>query len=244
MSPDGSAGTQTPDERQRIAAAALVEAECGARRSSSDGQARDRAGQPAGSARSGQGPDPRDVRGRKEGARGRRGRTAEPGPDREPAAEADPESVAREIVLRKLTAQQRSRSELAKALKQRDVPDDAAGVVLDRMEAVGLVNDAAFAESWVQSRQGRRNLSRRALRQELARKGVARDDIDSALSRVEPDDEIEAATALAEKKLRSMRGLERDVKYRRLAGALARRGFSAGLTSQVLASVLDADEIP
>ena len=70
------------------------------------------------------------------------------------------------------------------------------------------------------------------------RKGVDRDDIDNALSTVEPDDELAAATALAEKKLRSMRGLERDVKYRRLAGALARRGFSAGLTSQVLSSVL------
>lgn len=147
--------------------------------------------------------------------------------------------MARDIVLRKLTAQQRSRSELAKALKERDVPDDAAGQVLDRMEDVGLVDDAAFAESWVQSRQSRRGLSRRALRQELFNKGVDREDIDDALSAVTPEDELAAATALAEKKLRAMPGLERDVTYRRLAGALARRGFSAGLTSQVLASLLD-----
>ena len=147
-------------------------------------------------------------------------------------------------MLRQLTAQQRSRSELAKTLKQREVPDDAAGVVLDRMEEVGLVDDATFAESWVQSRQSRRGLSRRVLRQELVRKGVAGEDIDNALSMVGRDDELAAATALAEKKLRSMRGLDRQVQYRRLASALARRGFSSGLTAQVLSSVLGETDDP
>ncbi|HEY9290428.1 MAG TPA: regulatory protein RecX [Microlunatus sp.] len=243
---DTDARSRTQDERRRIAAAALRAAERAAREPESERSARQRSDQesdrrdrvdreldPPRDV-----PDPRDVRGRREGVRVRRRKSAEPDRDRQAGPEADPESVAREIVLRQLTAQQRSRSELAKALKQRDVPDDAADVVLDRMEDVGLVDDAAFAESWVQSRQSRRSLSRRALRQELVRKGVDRDDIDNALSTVEPDDELAAATALAEKKLRSMRGLERDVKYRRLAGALARRGFSAGLTSQVLSSVL------
>lgn len=232
-------GLPTTEERRRIAAAALAEAERAARGSKAkSGPARHRAGHADGSDRTESEPDRRDVRGRKEAVRVRRRKADEPDPDREPGSDADPEAVAREIVLRKLTAQQRSRSELAKVLKERDVPDDAADVVLDRMEDVGLVDDAAFAESWVQSRQSRRGLSRRALRQELVRKGVARDDIDDALSAVGPEDELAAATALAEKKLRTMGGLEREVTYRRLAGALARRGFSPGLISQVLASVL------
>lgn len=154
--------------------------------------------------------------------------------------DADPESVARTIVLRKLAAQARTRQELAKALAARQVPEDVAGHVLDRMEAVGLVDDAAFAHDWVQSRQQRRHLSASALRRELQNKGVDRDQIDEALSDVETDDELVAAEALAEKKLRSMTGLARDVQYRRLAGALARRGFSAGVTSTVLRRVLDA----
>ncbi|WP_168207547.1 regulatory protein RecX [Microlunatus elymi] len=222
-------GARSRDERQQIAAAALAEAEQAVRQPAPRRSARQQEQQQ---------PDPRDVRGRREGVRTRRRKVADTDSDRQPGPEADPESVAREIVLRKLTAQQRSRSELAKALKERDVPDDAADVVLDRMEEVGLVDDAAFAESWVQSRQSRRGLSRKALRHELVRKGVDRDDIDNALATVEPDDELAAATALAEKKLRTMSGLDRQVKYRRLAGALARRGFSPGLTSQVLSSVL------
>lgn len=162
-------------------------------------------------------------------------------PDRDLGPEADPEAVAREIVLRKLTAQARSRGELAKALAQRNVPEETAAAVLDRFEEVGLVDDGAFAESWVRSRQSRRHLSKRVLRQELVRKGVGRDEIDNALEQVDPDDEHQAARELAAKKLRTMSGLDRTVKYRRLAGALGRRGFGPGTISQVLSEVLDAD---
>jgi regulatory protein len=181
------------------------------------------------------------------GRRSRRGRRSQAPPPDDLGPDADPEAMAREIVLRKLTAQARSRSELAKALKQRAVPEDAASAVLDRMEEVGLVDDAAFADAWVRSRQSRRHLSRRALRQELVRKGVERDDIDNALEQVGSDDEYESAKALAAKKARGMSGLDRQVQYRRLAGALARRGFSSGVSGRVLQEVLDAsgdDETP
>lgn len=156
--------------------------------------------------------------------------------------EADPEGVARTIVLRKLAAQARTRHELATALSAREVPEDVAEAVLDRMEAVGLVDDEAFARDWVESRQQRRHLSRSALRRELQTKGIDRDQIDEAVAGVETDDEVGAALALAQKKFRSLQGLERNVQYRRLAGALARRGFSAGVTATVLSQVLDPQD--
>lgn len=150
----------------------------------------------------------------------------------------DPEGVARGVVLRKLTAQSRTRHELDQALRAKDVPQDAARTVLDRMEEVGLVNDATFAHDWVESRQQRRQLSRSALRRELQTKGVDRDHIDEALATVDTDDEYEAARSLAERRARSMSGLAREVRYRRLAGVLARRGFSGELCGRVLAEVL------
>jgi regulatory protein len=156
--------------------------------------------------------------------------------------DADPETVARTIVLRKLAAQARTRHELAKALASREVPEDVAEQVLDRMETVGLVDDAAFARDWVQSRQQRRHLSKSALRRELQSKGVDRDQIDQAVADVEGVDELEAAEALAVKKLRTMSGLPREVQYRRLAGALARRGFGSGVTSAVLSRVLSPSQ--
>lgn len=152
--------------------------------------------------------------------------------------EADPESVARTIVLRKLTAQDRTRAELADALRAKDVPDQVAHRVLDRMEEVGLVDDARFADAWVRSRQQRRGMSALALRRELNRKGVDPDLTDAALDQVDPDDEYTAALALAEKKFRTMGGLQPDVAKRRLAGALARRGFGSGLVWRVVREVL------
>ena len=195
----------------------------------------------------GESDEPPARRGRSGTASARRsGRGSGPGRrgEQAPAAggddvEADPEGVARTIVLRKLAAQARTRHELASALASREVPEDVAEKVLDRMEAVGLVDDEAFARGWVASRQQRRHLSRSALRRELQTKGVDRDQLDDAVAEVESDDEVEAALALATKRFRSMQGLERDVQYRRLAGALARRGFSGAVASTVLSRVLD-----
>lgn len=154
-------------------------------------------------------------------------------------ADGDPASVARTTVLRKLAVQARTRHELAKALTARQVPEDVAHQVLDRFEQVGLINDATFARDWVESRQQRRHLSASALRRELQRKGVDREIVDTAVGEVASEDELRAARALAEKKLRAVTGLPREVQYRRLAGALARRGFSGAVTTAVIGPLLD-----
>lgn len=158
----------------------------------------------------------------------------DPKADREADPEADPEAVARQIVLRKLTAQARTRQELATALAAKRVPDEAAAVVLDRFTELGLIDDAQFARDWVESRQGRRGLSRRALRRELQNRGVDPEHIDEALAPVGSDEELAAARHLMEKKVRTMGRLDPEVRYRRLAGALARRGFAGGVIGTVL----------
>ena len=122
------------------------------------------------------------------------------------------------------------------------MPPEATQQVLDHLEAVGLVDDEKLARDWVESRQARRHLSRSALRRELQAKGVDRDDIEAALEQVSRDDELRAARALAGKKLDAMVGLGHDVRRRRVAGALARRGFSSDVISRVLADVLGGSD--
>src|SRR5580704_16488405 len=105
------------------------------------------------------------------------------------AAEAerdDPESVARLICLRLLTAAPRTQAELAAALRQRGIPDDAAEAVLARFAEVKLIDDATFARAWVESRHHSRGLAARALGAELRRKGVAPEDIAGALEELDP----------------------------------------------------------
>lgn len=153
--------------------------------------------------------------------------------------EQEQEQQARTVVLRKLSAQARTRSELSEALRAKDIPDDVAGRVLDRMDEVGLVDDATFARDWVASRQQRRHLSRRKLADELRAKGVAPELVDDALVDVADDDEYEAAMALAQRKLASLSRHDLTVQRRRLAGMLERRGFAVELIHRVLSEVLE-----
>jgi regulatory protein len=84
-------------------------------------------------------------------------------PESEDGPDADQESVARRILLERLTGAPRSRAELEKSLAKKHVPAHVARKLLDRFTEVGLVDDEAFARAWVESRQRGRGLARRAL---------------------------------------------------------------------------------
>ncbi len=168
-------------------------------------------------------------------------KTAEPGADLDTGPDADPESVARKILLDQLTGRARTRSELADKLAGRNVPDDVATRLLDRFEEVGLIDDAGFAREWVEQRQSGRGLARRALAQELRRKGIDDELAREVLDEIDPDDEVEVARALVRAKLRSMRGLDRDKAVRRLVGMLARKGHSSSVAFRVVKEELDVD---
>ncbi|WP_431830678.1 regulatory protein RecX [Propioniciclava flava] len=138
--------------------------------------------------------------------------------------------------LRLLDSRARSRAELVEAMAKKAVPEAVIAEVLDRFEDVGLVDDAQFAALWVEGQQ-RRMKSGRVLRQELRRKGVSDDVITEALDETADDADYTAALAFAQKRARSMTGLTPEVRYRRLAGALARRGFAPGLCHRVVHEV-------
>lgn len=140
-------------------------------------------------------------------------------------------------MLRKLDARAHSRDELARALEGKEVPSPVAERVLDRFEELGLVDDADFAARWTASRHGARGLSRRAVGEELRRKGVEREVIDSALAQISEDDELEAATDLARRKWRAGAGVPQDRLTRRVLAALARKGYGPDQAWQALRRV-------
>ncbi|WP_369273811.1 recombination regulator RecX [Streptomyces sp. R11] len=154
---------------------------------------------------------------------------------------ADPVEQARAICLRLLTGTPRTRKQLADALRKREIPDDAAEEVLSRFEEVGLINDSAFADAWVESRHHGRGLARRALAQELRTKGVDSTLIDAAVSQLDSEQEETTARELVARKLRSTRGLDRDKRLRRLAGMLARKGYPEGMALRVVRQALEEE---
>jgi regulatory protein len=158
---------------------------------------------------------------------------------------ADPDEVARRILLDQLTGRARSRSELAARLSRKGVPDEVADRVLTRFAEVGLVDDTAFAQEWVRSRQAGRGLARRALAVELRGKGVADAVAAKALATVTTDDEDAAARDLVRHRLGRLRGpratpADRTALARRLSGMLARRGYSAETAFKVVREELEA----
>ena len=107
---------------------------------------------------------------------------------------------------------------------------------------VGLIDDAAFARAWVESRHYSRGLAGRALSAELKQRGVAADEIRAAIDeQLGPDAEVSAARRLVERKLAATRGLPPEQRTRRLAGLLARKGYPAGLAFRVIREALEAE---
>ncbi|POX49179.1 recombination regulator RecX [Streptomyces sp. Ru71] len=153
----------------------------------------------------------------------------------------DPVERARAICLRLLTGTPRTRKQLADALRKREIPDDAAEEVLSRFEEVGLINDSAFADAWVESRHHGRGLARRALAQELRTKGVDSALIEEAVAQLDSDQEEATARELVARKLRTTRGLDRDKRLRRLAGMLARKGYPEGMALRVVRQALEEE---
>jgi regulatory protein len=148
--------------------------------------------------------------------------------------------VARAIALRQLTAGPRTRAQLAAAMKRRNVPAEVAEAVLDRFEDVSLVDDQEFARQWVTTRHTGRGLARRALSYELRQRGVADDLVKDAVAEVTAEDELAAARELVRRRAPAMRGDDPARRARRLAGMLARKGYSGPVAMRAIREELDA----
>jgi regulatory protein len=151
----------------------------------------------------------------------------------------DPEAQARQVCLRLLAIAPRTRTQLAQALRRHGIPAEAAETVLARFTDVGLIDDAAFARAWVESRHYSRGLSRRSLSAELRRQGIETDEIREAVDTLDPEQEVATARRLVEQKMAGTRGQPPEVRVRRAAGTLARKGYPPGLVFRLIKEVLE-----
>lgn len=153
------------------------------------------------------------------------------------------EEQARALCLRLLTARSRTRAELEGQLAKRGYPDDVSTTVLDRLAAVGLVDDADFAEQWVHSRRANAGKGKRALAAELRTKGVDNDVITAVLDGIEPAAERDRAEQLVRAKLRreSLKNDDDARVSRRLVAMLARRGYGQTMACDVVSTELAAE---
>lgn len=131
----------------------------------------------------------------------------------------------------------RTRAELARALAKRSVPPEVAEIVLDEFTQRGYLDDQRVAESAVNGVIYRPR-SRSALQRELVQRGVDRELAREATEAIDRDAELDAARKLAGKRAAGLARVDRVTAHRRLAGALARRGFGSDVVQTVVRETL------
>ena len=145
---------------------------------------------------------------------------------------------AKNTAYRYLTIRPRSCKELASKLQDKEFSDDIIGAVLEHVTRLGYLDDVKFAAQWAASRVRSRGFGRRRLEQELRIKGISSDIIKGTLTTLfEEAPEAETARKEAEKKLKTLTRFEPEVRRRRLAGFLERKGFSSDIIRTILRTV-------
>jgi len=165
-------------------------------------------------------------------------------PGRTGTSERRPRGTARDRALNLLSFRDRSRRELERRLLRAGFEAADVDEALEALERAGLVDDERFARAVVELEAGRRLSGRRAVASALAAKGVGREAGRAALAELEdPDAERARAEELARSRASRMTGLPSGVAYRRLAGLLARRGYSPGVCRDAARRALGSDPL-
>lgn len=166
------------------------------------------------------------------------GRPVDPALQERLTAAADAEGAFRTL-LRALERRSFARADLGRRLLRKGHPRPAVDSALERAAGLGLLDDAAFARNYVQTRAARgRGPSR--LTRDLLSMGVERSLIDRALAAEWPEgsDRTAVPLALAAKRASQLGALPRPVKRRRVLAYLARRGFAGRDITDLVARVV------
>ena len=164
--------------------------------------------------------------------------------DRAAAAEAALHTFDRAANM--LAARPRAARDLERVLVRKGEPAAHVAAAIERLTAIGALDDARFARQFIRSKIAGSGLSRRRLQSELWRRGVAREVIDAAISEVLVEDEVDEDAQIAqvaERKRRTLRSLDPAVARRRLYAFLARRGYNATAIRRVM-DARPGEELP
>ena len=143
-----------------------------------------------------------------------------------------------------LAARGRATVELRRSLVGKKEEPALVDAAIERLRTAGLLDDADFARQFARSKALGAGMSRRRLRQELGRRGVASELSDDAIDAVfaeEAIDEEALVESAARKKLRTLTKLDPETRRRRLYAYLARRGYDADDVARVVRELVGRD---
>lgn len=148
------------------------------------------------------------------------------------------EQRARNVLLYQLARGAKSAHTLRGILEKREIDKEIAESVIQRFIEVGLIDDVAYAETFVNAKQRHKGLAKSAIRRELSQKGVDTQIVEQVTAEITTETELVMAIDLATRRIGRMANLDYEVRQRRLNSYLARKGYSS---SVVLAAVKHAE---
>ena len=160
---------------------------------------------------------------------------------RERRGEVDDPAVVLAAAMRFLEARSRSIAEVRRRLTGAGYRADLVEGAISRLAELGVLDDEAFARGWVESRDRARPRGERALRQELARKGIDREVTDETLADREvdlPNADAEAAARLLDRHAAALaRVVDPRARRQRAYALLARNGFDPDVAAALTRSI-------
>ena len=137
-----------------------------------------------------------------------------------------------------LASRARSRKEIEDKLLHCVYRPCTVEMVLYKLESNDLLDDADFAQQWVEARSARK-MGRNRIAQELRRKGVSAEEAEAALESIEDEDQLAGAVALVEKAMNRVKPGEDPRKTaQRITAMLARRGYGWDVAREAISQVM------
>jgi regulatory protein len=137
-----------------------------------------------------------------------------------------------------LSYRNRSEKEIRLNLLKHQIPEDHILFVLNKLRRNSLVNDHGFAREWVENRNRFKPRGKRALFSELYQKGISNQIIEEVLLDL---DEEELALRYGHQILPKLKNLDEKAFQEKLYGYLSRRGFSYGISKDIISTLLEEE---
>lgn len=176
-----------------------------------------------------------------EDGRGGRRRLAVVGEEPRPETGVERDERIDRLIVSRLRRSSLSIAEVRATLAEHGLDDHEVEEWVERYQRLGYLDDRRLAEQLVHSHGVRRGRGSGALLHELGRRGIDGELARSALEALDPDVELEHATAIAERRARQLAGLDPAVAHRRLTAFLLRRGYGSEIVREAVRAALDDD---
>lgn len=134
-----------------------------------------------------------------------------------------PRKTARDCALSLLEYGDRTEKEMRQKLKEREYLARDIEETLEFLKEYHYIDDAEYTERYIRACSSRKSI--RQIRCDLERKGVDREVVDGRLAEAPVDEEAQICRFLAKKGCRPGEKMD-PAEYRRITGALCRKGFS------------------